>query len=513
MPADDSLLVIRNVTKDFPGTRALDGVSLEIRAGEILGLCGENGAGKSTLMKILSGTYPYGTYEGELIYQGEPLRLTGIRDSEAKGIRIIHQELALVKQMTVAENVFLGAEPARFGIVNEMRLYSDTRSLLDRIGLDVPETALISSLGVGQRQMVEIAKALRGHVRLLILDEPTSALNDAEIHRLMQTLKDLKARGVTCIYISHKLRELFEIADRITVMRDGKIIGTEKTEDLTEEKVIAMMVGRPPAGRFPPKTRRPGPVMLRVKNWTVRDPENRDLYAVRDVSFEARSGEILGIWGLMGSGRTELLQSLFGEYGVDISGSIEIDGEPVTIRSSRDAIALGMGLVTEDRKLTGLIPMHSVTSNISLPSLPRLSSGPVINQGLELASTRRFVSELSIRVPSLESPVDTLSGGNQQKVSIAKWLMTSPRILLMDEPTRGIDVGTKYQIYEIMDQLAARGMAIVMVSSELPEILGMSDRILVMHDGTAAGILDSAEAEAETIMALATMGARPVRTG
>ncbi len=505
--AGNILLEIRNVTKDFPGTRALDNVSMEVREGEILGLCGENGAGKSTLMKILSGTYPYGTYEGEMVYQGEPLRLSGIRESEAKGVRIIHQELALVKQMSVAENIYLGAEPARFGIVNQMKLYSDTRALLDRVGLSVSETSLIGSLGVGQRQMVEIAKALRGHVRLLILDEPTSALNDAEVANLMSTLRDLRSRGVTCIYISHKLRELFDIADRITVIRDGRVIGTEKTADLTEDMVIAMMVGRAPTGRFPAKTRKPGPVMLKVRKWTIKDPENRELYAVRDVSFEVRSGEILGISGLMGSGRTELVQSLFGEYGVEVSGEMEIAGQRCTVKSSRDAIALGMGLVTEDRKTTGLITMHTVTSNIALPSLPRLSNGPVVNQSLELASTGQFIEELNIRVPAIDATVDTLSGGNQQKVSLAKWLMTNPRILMMDEPTRGIDVGTKYQIYEIMDRLAAAGMAIIMVSSELPEILGMSDRILVMHEGTVAAILERDEADAETIMSLATMGA------
>ena len=504
----DTLLEFRNVTKDFPGTRALDNVSMIVREGEIHGLCGENGAGKSTLMKILSGTYPYGTYEGEMAFRGEPLRLGGIRDSEAKGIRIIHQELALIKQMTIAENVFLGAEPAQFGVVNLMKLHSETRALLDRVGLDVSETALVSSLGVGQQQMVEIAKALRGELSLLILDEPTSALNDVEIENLMDTLRDLRSRGVTCIYISHKLNELFEITDRITVIRDGKCIGTGDTASLTEDKIIAMMVGRAPTGRFPPKSRKPGQIVFRVKNWSVKNPENREKYAVYDASFDVRAGEILGIAGLMGSGRTELVQSLFGEYGVEVSGVTEIEGRECQIKSSRDAIALGVGLVTEDRKNTGLISIHSVTSNITLPSLPRLSDGPVVNQSLELASTAKSVEDLSIRVPSIESTVDTLSGGNQQKVSIAKWLMTNPRILMMDEPTRGIDVGTKFQIYEIMDRLAAEGMAIIMVSSELPEILGMSDRILVMHEGRVAGILEQAEADAERVMGLAAMGAR-----
>lgn len=501
-----TLLDIRNVTKDFPGTRALDSVSMEVREGEIHGLCGENGAGKSTLMKILSGTHPYGTYEGQIFFGGEPVRFSGIRDSEAEGIRIIHQELALVKQMTVAENVFLGAETTRYGIIDQMRLYGDTRELLSRSGLNVPGTALVGTLGVGQQQMVEIAKALRGHVRLLILDEPTSALNDAEVENLMQTLRELRHSGVTCIYISHKLRELFDIADRITVLRDGKCIGTKATADITEDEVIAMMVGRAPTGRFPPKTRKAGNVMFAVRNWTVRNPENKDIYAVRDISFDVRTGEILGISGLMGSGRTELLQSLFGEYGFQPSGEIMIDGKKCRINSSRDAIALGMGLVTEDRKNTGLILMHSVTHNMTLPSLPNLSNGPVIDTSSELASASKLVNELNIRASSIESKVETLSGGNQQKVSIAKWLMTNPRILMLDEPTRGIDVGTKYQIYELMDGLAANGIAIIMVSSDLPEILGMSDRILVMHEGTMAGIIKSEEASPERVMSLAAVG-------
>ena len=357
------------------------------------------------------------------------------------------------------------------------------------------------------QQMVEIAKALRGHVRLLILDEPTSALNDSEVESLMHTLRELRNAGVTCIYISHKLRELFDIADRITVLRDGRCTGTKPTSDVTEDEIIAMMVGRAPAGRFPPKTRSAGKVMLSVRDWTVRNPENKDICAVRNVSFDVRAGEFLGISGLMGSGRTELLQSLFGEYGFQPSGEIAVDGKKRRISSYRDAIGLGMGLVTEDRKNTGLILMHSVTHNMTLPSLPNLSNGPVIDTSSELASTSELVKELNIKAPSVESRVETLSGGNQQKVSIAKWLMTSPRILMLDEPTRGIDVGTKYQVYELMDRLAAKGMAIIMASSDLPEILGMSDRILVMHEGTMAGIVECEEANPEKIMSLAAMGA------
>lgn len=500
---------MRHITKEFPGTRALDDVSFDVREGEILGLCGENGAGKSTLMKILSGVYPSGTYEGEMYFEGQPLRLSGTRDSEARGIRIIHQELALVKQLTVAENIFLGAEPVHgWGVVNLMEQHRRARELLDRIGLHVPETTRLDRLGVGQQQMVEIAKALRGELKLLILDEPTSALNESETKMLLDTLKDLRARGISCVYISHKLEELFEITDRVSVLRDGRLVGTENTENLTEDKIIAMMVGRAPGGRYPAKTRQAGAVRMRVQGWTVGHPDNREQTVVKDVSFEVRQGEILGIAGLMGAGRTELVQSLFGEYGVKMSGRVEIDGQEVHVRSSRDAIALGMALVVEDRKNAGLITMHSVAANVTLPSLSRLSSGPVVDQGLKYASTARMIQELNIRAPFMDAAVDTLSGGNQQKVAIAKWLLTEPRVLMLDEPTRGIDVGTKYQIYEIMDELAARGMAIVMVSSELPEILGMSDRILVMREGASAGILDRAEADAEKIMALATLGAR-----
>lgn len=458
-------------------------------------------------MKIISGVYPYGSFSGDMYFEGQELRLSNTRDSEDVGIRIIHQELALVRQMTVAENIFLGAEPTGMGVVQTMKLNSQARELLDRIGLDIPETTLVGDLAIGQQQMVEIAKALRGTLKLLILDEPTSALNEIEVETLMRTLHELQNRGVTCIYISHKLDELFEITDRITVIRDGQHVDTQPTAELNEEKVIAMMVGRAPSGRFPPKTRKAGPVRFRVNNWSVKDPNNPHRYAVKDINFEVRAGEILGISGLMGSGRTELVQSLFGGFGIERTGTIEIDGEKVDIHSSKEAIEYGMALVVEDRKNAGLITMHSVASNVTLPSLEEMCNGPMVNQGLELASTARMVDELNIRTPSLESPVETLSGGNQQKVAIAKWLLTEPRILMLDEPTRGIDVGTKYQIYEIMDRLAAEGIAIVMVSSELPEILGMSDRILVMREGQVAGILDVEDADPESIMTLATMGA------
>lgn len=500
------LLKISDVSKYFPGTQALDRVNLEVYEGEIHGICGENGAGKSTLMKILSGVYPYGSYEGEIYWNGDRVSFGNVRDSENLGIRIIYQELTLVPQMTVAENIFLGREPNRYGVISKSQLYGITQELLRTYNLDVPYNARVETLGIGQQQMVEIAKALSEKASLLILDEPTSALTIEETDVLMEILKDLKNRGVTCIYISHKLDEVFSIADRITVLRDGRVIDTRPVDELDEDKVVALMVGREIKHRYPKATRATGDVALEVKDWTVvRGDRSRPI--LKDISFSVHQGEILGISGLMGSGRTELVQSLFGEFGTVVSGQMSIFGEPVEIRSAKDAIDHGMALMTEDRKNTSLILKHSVLRNISLPSLPKLSRWNVINQNEELASSHYFKEKLSIRTPSIHTIVNDLSGGNQQKVALSKWLMTEPRILIMDEPTRGIDVGTKYEVYKLMNELTSEGVAIIMVSSELPEILGMSDRILVMCQGTVAGILDNdGQVDMETIMRLATGG-------
>ncbi len=501
-----ALLEVSEVSKQFPGVLALDSISFSVYEGDIHGVCGENGAGKSTLMKILSGVYPWGSYEGTITFDGRPIKFANVKNSEAVGIRVIYQELTLVKQMTVAENIFLGEEPVRHGIIDWNKLYSSAKQLLEDCRLHVPYAAQVITLGIGQQQMVEIAKALSGQVKLLILDEPTSALTQDEVHTLMDILRDLKVQGVTCIYISHKLEELLEITDRITVLRDGKMIGTEYTQDLTEDQVISMMVGRELTGRFPQKTRIPGEVIFSVRDWSVADPERPEQNIIEDISFDLRRGEILGVAGLMGSGRTELVQSLFGEYGTPTAGETLLDGEPVRIRSSRDAIKLGIALATEDRRNTGLIVLHSVLRNMSLPSLPNLSRGQIIDPNLELATTSQFIERLRIKTPTVNTIVNTLSGGNQQKVSIAKWLMTQPKILILDEPTRGIDVGTKYEIYKLMDELAAQGVGIIMVSSELPEIMGMSDRILVIHNGRRAGILGGQKTTMEEVMSLAAMG-------
>lgn len=503
----DVLLKIANVSKYFPGTQALDNVNLDVYEGDIHAICGENGAGKSTLMKILSGVYPYGSYEGEVYWKGDRVCFGNVRDSERLGIRIIYQEFTLVPQMTVAENIFLGREPNNYGVINKSQLYVTTQELLNTYNLDVPYNARLGTLGVGQQQMVEIAKALSEKASLLILDEPTSALTIEETEVLMNILGDLKRRGVTCIYISHKLEEVFSIADRITVLRDGMVVDTRNVEELNEDQVVALMVGRELKNRYPTRKKQIGDVVLQVRDWTVASKGDLSRPVLKDISFDAYRGEILGISGLMGSGRTELAQSIFGEYGRVVSGQLFLDGEPVQISSAKEAIDHGIALMTEDRKNTSLILKHSVLRNISLPSLPNLSRWNVINQNEELASSHYYKEKLMIKTPTVHTRVNDLSGGNQQKVALSKWLMTKPRILIMDEPTRGIDVGTKYEVYKLMNELTSEGVAVIMVSSELPEILGMSDRILVMCQGTIAGILENdGQVDMETIMLLATRG-------
>lgn len=508
MPEQKSILLrISNVSKSFPGTLALDNVNLDVYEGEIHAICGENGAGKSTLMKILSAVYPYGSYEGEIYFGGQQARFSNVKDSEQVGIRIIYQELTLVPQMTVAENILLGSEPNSFGIINQDQLYSDTEQLLKDYGLDIPYYARVASLGIGQQQMVEIAKALSGKARLLILDEPTSALTIDETKVLMNIIRDLKSRGVTCIYISHKLEEVFEIADRITVLRDGQLVGTHDAADLDQNKVISLMVGRELKSQYPPREANIGEVIFKVDNWTVAKHGGSTRPVVEDVSFDLRAGEILGVSGLMGSGRTELVQSIFGEYGKRLAGQLTLNGVHVDIRSSQDAINHGLALLTEDRKQSSLILKHSVLANTTLASLQDLLSWKVIDRNKELSMTYEYKDKLQIKAPTVHSVVNDLSGGNQQKVAIAKWLMTEPQILIMDEPTRGIDVGTKYEVYKLMNELTSQGVSIIMVSSELPEILGMSDRILVMHEGSLAGIVENHNVSSEEIMLLATGGA------
>jgi len=502
----DVILDFKNVTKRFPGVVALNNVSFEIRRGEIHGVCGENGAGKSTLMKILSGVYPHGTYEGSVLFDGEELMLgeSSIREAREKGIAIVYQELTLVPTMTVGENVFLGREPLEGGAINWNKLYADTQGILSRYGLDVPPQEIVKNLGVGKMQMVEIAKALSEDAKVLILDEPTSALSEAEVDRLMDILKTLKAHGITCIYITHKLEELFRATDRVTVLRDGKTIITDETKNLSVEKLVHHMVGREMKERFPKGNRQPGEVIFEVKNLQATDPNNPSRKVLTGVNLDVRRGEILGIAGLMGSGRTELVMTLFGEYGKVVGGQILLEGKEIKPGSAREAIDAGLSLVPEDRKGMGLVLIQSILKNISLPNLDQFSGFMRIDADAELAASLDQAKSLTIKAPSLESLVETLSGGNQQKVVISKWLLSKPTVLIMDDPTRGIDVGAKYEIYRLMNDLAEQGVAIIMISSELEEVLGMSDRVMVMCRGHSAGMLSMQEANVEHIMSLAT---------
>jgi D-xylose transport system ATP-binding protein len=504
--SDDIILDIRNITKQFPGVTALSDVSIQIKRGEIHGICGENGAGKSTLMKILSGVYPHGTYEGQVFYEGKELNLGegSIRQAIEEGIAIVYQELTLVPGMTVGENVFLGKEPTQAGSINWEKLYSDTREILTKYKLDVDPQAVVRTLGVGKMQMVEIAKALSENAKILILDEPTSALTEAEIVKLIEILQTLKEHGVTCIYITHKLEEFFRITDSVTVLRDGKTVITKPTSELTQEQLINYMVGREMKERFPKGNRKPGDVIFEVEDLEANDPVDSSKKLLKGINFNLRKGEILGIAGLMGSGRTELVMTIFGEYGKITAGKIKLEGRELKISSANDAMKCGISLVPEDRKGQGLILIQSIMKNISLPNLDRFAKWMRIDSDAEMAAAIKQSKSLSIKAPSLEIPTETLSGGNQQKVVISKWLMSEPKVLIMDDPTRGIDVGAKYEIYKIMNNLAESGVSIIMISSDLEEVLGMSDRIVVMHAGKSSRTLDLEEATQEHIMKLAT---------
>ena len=503
----DPLLHMQAITKDFPGVRALDKVSFDVRRGEIHALCGENGAGKSTLIKILGSVYPSGTYEGQLRLDGIEQKFHTVRDAEHAGIAVIHQELALIPEMTVAENIYLGKEPQRFGVIDKQRLYHEAGQLLSQFGLTLPLDRPVYELGIGQQQLVEIAKALErsfqadidasSNSMLLVLDEPTAALTESEVEILRQILTQLREKGVACIYITHKLKEIFQIADRVTVLRDGKAVATQSIEssECTEEVLISQMVGRELTALFP-KRRLPSTsedpssqeaVALRVEDLSTYPSEPPQLEAI---SFEVRRGEILGIAGLMGAGRTELISTIFGAYSGRWRGKVFIDGIPVEIHSPYQAIQYGLGLVSEDRKRYGLILDVDVVRNMTLASLGASSdivSYGVIDDNAASQKSEQYVDSLQIKTTSLDVPVNYLSGGNQQKVVLGKWLMTHPRVLFLDEPTRGIDVGAKAEIHALMAKLAQEGVAIVFVSSELPEILGMSDRVLVLHEGKITG--------------------------
>ncbi len=501
--SDETILEFQNVTKQFPGVTSLSDVSFQIKRGEIHGLCGENGAGKSTLMKILSGVYPYGTYEGSVLYNGKELKLqaSAIHQATEQGIAIVYQELTLIPHMTVGENIFLGREPAQRGLIAWNKLYADTQAILTKYGLDVRPQDVIKNLGVGKMQMTEIAKALSEDAKVLILDEPTSALSEAEIDKLMEMLHTLKEHGVTCIYITHKINEFFRITDNVTVLRDGKVVTTQPTSAVTPEKLVSYMVGREMKERFPKGNRQPGEVVFEVQDLHAEQNEREIL---KGVSFDLRKGEILGIAGLMGSGRTELVTTIFGELGKITQGTIKLEGREIQIHDSHHAMEQGISLVPEDRKRYGLVLIQSVLKNISLPNLDQFAGFLRINQNAEVAAALKMAKELTIKAPNLYVPVETLSGGNQQKVVISKWLLSGPKVLILDDPTRGVDVGAKYEIYKLMNDLAEQGIAIIMISSELEEVLGMSDRVLVMWQGQSNGTLNVQDATQEKIMTLAT---------
>ncbi len=500
-----TLLRMKSITKTFPGVRALNDVCFDVEEGEIHALVGENGAGKSTLMNILSGVYPFGSYEGEIVFDGETCVFNTIKDSEKIGIVIIHQELALVPYLSIAENVFLGNERARRGVIDWSETYARTDDLLKQIRLPDNPATITKDLGVGKQQLVEIAKAISKDVRLLILDEPTAALNDEDSNNLLNLLLDLKKKGITSIIISHKLNEVEKIADRITVIRDGAVIETldNATKSIREDRIIKGMVGREIIDRFPkrpPHAR--GDVALEVRDWTVGDPLFFDRKKIKGVSFNVHKGEVVGLVGLMGAGRTELAMSLFGRsYGSDFSGCLFLGGQSATLHSPKEAIARGMAYVTEDRKSAGLILIDDIRHNISLASLGKLSDKRgVLDENKEITVAEDLRKKMSIKTPSVFQKVGNLSGGNQQKTILARWLFANPDVLLLDEPTRGIDVGAKYEIYCIINELAAMGKAIVLISSEMPEVLGMSDRIYVMNEGRFVGELDRESASQEAIM-------------
>ncbi len=484
--------------------RALDGVTFDLQAGEFHSLVGENGAGKSTLMKVLSGVYPFGTYDGDILVDDEVRKFGTIREAERAGIAIIFQELSLVKELTVGENIFLGREPSRFGVIDSNALYQRAGKLLKDLNLPINARMKVGNLGIGQQQLVEIAKALSQNAKILVLDEPTAALTESEVATLFRILRDLKSRGVGMIYISHKLGEVFEMSDRITVLRDGKTVGTNDAKDLSIEKVIALMVGREVGDIFPTTAHDFGETILEVKNLSVYDLEIADKKLVKDVSFSVKKGEVLGIAGLMGAGRSELLMGIFAAWNGKVSGDVFVEGKSVNINSPAEAIKNGIGFVTEDRKRFGLLLDQTIVDNSTLAGLKKISGAFLINRSRETAATKQVMKSLHVKANSPLTVAGTLSGGNQQKVVLGKWLLTDPKVLFLDEPTRGIDVGAKQEIYAEINRLAKEGLAIVMVSSELPEIMGLADRILVLHEGKLTGEFTRTEATAEKVMARAT---------
>ena len=501
---DSTILKMRDITKTFPGVKALDRVNIEVEEGEIHAICGENGAGKSTLMNVLSGIYPYGTYEGDIIYQGQECRFKTIKDSEKLGIVIIHQELALVPYLSIAENMFLGNEQARHGVVNWDQTYQQTQRYMAMVGLHENPRTLVKDIGMGKQQLAEIAKALAKNVKLLILDEPTSSLNESDAKKLLDLLIAFKKeKGITSIIISHKLNEIAYCADKITVIRDGQSIETldSLTDTITEERIIKGMVGREMTSRYPRREHNIGDIALEVKNWTVYHPLYTEQKLVDNVSLTVRRGEVVGVAGLIGAGRTELAMSIFGRaYGSNISGELYKDGRPLHLHSIPQAIENGFAYVSEDRKGNGLITSNSIKHNITLARPQFISEHGILDKDLETNRACEYQEKLGIKAPTVEQLVGNLSGGNQQKVLVGKWMFAQPDVMLMDEPTRGVDVGAKYEIYQIINDLVSQGKSILMISSELPEILGMCDRIYVMNEGRLIAELSAGEASQEAIM-------------
>ncbi len=499
----NNILEMRNITKTFPGVRALDNVSLEVKRGEIHAICGENGAGKSTLMKVLSGVYPHGTYEGDIFYENEIQAFKNIRESEAKGIVIIHQELALSPYLSIAENIFLNNEITKRGLIDWNRTNQEAQKLMAKVGLREKPDTKVMEIGVGKQQLVEIAKALSKQVRLLILDEPTAALNDEDSAHLLDLLRQLRSQGISCIIISHKLNEIASIADKTTIIRDGKTIETLDMAGgkVDQERIIKGMVGREMENRYPAHTPTLGEEVFRVENWTVHHPEDKTRVVVDKANLHVRRGEIVGLAGIMGAGRTELARSVFGHsWGSNISGKVYVNGKEVDVRTIRGAIEGGIAYATEDRKRFGLNLIDDIKRNISMASLKKFVKRGLVDDNEEFRVASGFRESMNIKAPSVLSIVGKLSGGNQQKVVLSQWINTDPEILILDEPTRGIDVGAKYEIYTIIQRLVDEGKGVIVISSELPELLGICDRIYAISEGVITGEATRAEASPELLM-------------
>ncbi|HEV7948978.1 MAG TPA: multiple monosaccharide ABC transporter ATP-binding protein [Glaciihabitans sp.] len=505
----DLILRMANITKEFSGVKALDGVSIDVVRGEVHAICGENGAGKSTLMKVLSGVYPHGSFDGVIEYEGAPVEFRSINDSEAVGIVIIHQELALSPYLSVAENIFLGNEMSTRGVIDWNKTNREAQALLERVGLNENPATKVFELGVGKQQLIEIAKALSKRVKLLILDEPTAALNDEDSAHLLDLIDNLRSEGITCIIISHKLKEIRRIADTVTVIRDGKTIETLNAHsgDATEARIIRAMVGRDLNSMFPPREPNIGKELFRVEHWTVHHPVDTSRVIVDDASFTVRAGEIVGFAGLMGAGRTELAMSIFGRsYGTNISGTAYKNGTEVHLRSVDEAIKNGLAYATEDRKRYGLNLIGDITVNVSAAALSRLAKLGVIDRHREYKVADSYRHKMNIKAGSVGAITGKLSGGNQQKVVLSKWIFSGPDILILDEPTRGIDVGAKYEIYGIINELAAQGKAVIVISSELPEVIGLCDRVYAISEGRITGEVAREDATQESLMHFMTAG-------